>query len=185
VSAKSAIRQTEAFVDESGRGGAPQRLLDRLARLHPVGVAVGGVVAARHWHPALDLHGLPRLDVTVHAPEGRMDTGFVERLDPALVPAPAGAPPLLVLHALPRAESLFTVDSEGGLPITDPVEALLDRTCSPTHRYPLNAPNSWANFFAPALSPLRRPCGGPPSGPGTPRPGSRPLGPEPRRSPKA
>lgn len=120
------IRQTEAFVDESGRGGDPQRLLDRLTRLRPAGVAVGGVVAARHWHPALDLHGLPRLDVTVHAPEGRMDTGFVERLDPALVPAPAGAPPLLVLHAVPRAESLFTVDSGGGLPIADPVEVLLD-----------------------------------------------------------
>jgi hypothetical protein len=120
------IRQTKAFVDESGRGGDPQRLLDRLARLRTAGVAVGGVVAARHWHPALDLHGLPRLDVTVHAPEGRMDTSFVERLDPALVPAPAGAPPLLVLHALPRAESLFTEDSEGGLPIADPVEVLLD-----------------------------------------------------------
>ncbi len=120
------IRQTAPFVDQSGRGGDPQRLLDRLSRALPAGVAVGGVVAARHWHPGLDLHGLPRLDVSVHAPEGLMDKGFVERLDPALVPAPVGAPPLLVLHAVPRSESLFAQD--GGAPprIADPVEALLD-----------------------------------------------------------
>lgn len=120
------VRQTTAFVDESGRGGDPQRLLDRLSRVRPAGVAVGGVIAARHWHPALDLHGLPRLDVSVYAPAGQMDTGFVERLDPALVPAPAGVPSLLVVHAVPRAESLFANRDEGGLPIADPVEVLLD-----------------------------------------------------------
>jgi len=119
------IRQREAFVDESGRGGDPRRLVARLARLQPAGVALGGVVGAMHWHPDLDLNGLPRLDVTVHAPDGVMDIGFVERLDPALVPARGGAPPLLVVHALLRAETLFMVDT-GGLPIADPVEVLLD-----------------------------------------------------------
>ncbi len=34
------VRQTSAFVDESGRGGDPQRLLDRLRRTPPPGVAV-------------------------------------------------------------------------------------------------------------------------------------------------
>ena len=119
------VRQTAAFVDESGRGGDPQRLLDRLRRAPPSGVAVAGVVAARHWHSGLDLEGLPRLDLSVHAADGGMDTAFVARLDPALVPAPPGTPPLLVLHAVPRAESLF-VAVEAAPPWADPVEALLD-----------------------------------------------------------
>jgi DNA-binding transcriptional ArsR family regulator len=119
------VRQTSAFVDESGRGGDPQRLLDRLRRAPPPGVAVAGVVAARHWHSGLDLEGIPRLDLSVHAPDGGMDTAFVARLDPALVLAPPGTPPLLVLHAVPRAESLFT-PGDATLPWADPVEALLD-----------------------------------------------------------
>ncbi|MFH1465865.1 MAG: hypothetical protein ABIO70_15870 [Pseudomonadota bacterium] len=120
------VRQTAAFVDESGRGGDPQRLLDRLTRAWPAGVAVSGVVAARRWHPGFDLHGFPRLDLSVHAPEGHMDRGFVETLDPALVPAPVGVPPLLVLHAIPRAENLFTPGSSTDPPMADPVEVLLD-----------------------------------------------------------
>lgn len=119
------VRQTAAFVDESGRGGDPQRLLDRLRRAPPLGVAVAGVVAARHWHSGLDLEGLPRLDLSVHAPAGGMDTAFVARLDPALVRAPSGTPPLLVLHAVARAEGLF-VPVDAGPPWADPVEALLD-----------------------------------------------------------
>ena len=47
----------------------------------------------------------------------------MKRLDPALVPAPSGTPPVLVLHTIPRAQSLFTQD---GLPWADPVEVLLD-----------------------------------------------------------
>lgn len=120
------VRQTVAFVDESGRGGDPQGLLRRLERLRPPGVAVAGVVAARHWHPALDLHGLPRLDLSVHAPRGVLDTDFVARLDPALVPAPIGAPPVLVLHGVPRADPLFVVADADRPPWADPVEVLLD-----------------------------------------------------------
>ena len=119
------VRQTTAFVDESGRGGDPQRLLDRLRRAPPPGVAIAGVVAARHWNPALDLEGLPRLDLSLHSPAGGTDTAFVARLDPALIPAPAGTPPLLVVHSVPRADSLFVPD-DAGLPWADPVEALLD-----------------------------------------------------------
>jgi hypothetical protein len=54
-----------------------------------------------------------------------MDTAFVAMLDPALVLAPPGTPSLLVLHAVPRAESLF-VPVDSGPPWADPVEALLD-----------------------------------------------------------
>ena len=120
------VRQTMAFVDQSGRGADPARLLERLMRLHPPGIAVAGVVAARHWHADFDLEGLPRLDLSIHAPEGSMDADFVSRLDPALAPAPRGAPPALTLHAVPRAVSLFVADAAGRLPWADPVEVLLD-----------------------------------------------------------
>lgn len=120
------VRQTAGFVDESGRGADPVRLLERVRRLGPGRVAVAGVAGARHWHAAFDLHGLPRLDLSVNAPDGPLDTAFVEQLDPALVPAPRGTPPTLVLHAVPRAASLFVPDAEGRVPWADPVEVLLD-----------------------------------------------------------
>lgn len=114
------VRQTQAFVDQSGRGADPHGLLRRLARCPPMGVAVAGVAAAHHWHPGFDLEGLPRLDLSVHQAED----DFVRRLDPALVLAPPGAPPVLVLHIIPRAASLFV--ESNGLPWADPVEVLLD-----------------------------------------------------------
>ena len=120
------VRQTAAFVDESGRGTDPARLLERVQRIRLGQVAVAGVAGARHWHAAFDLHGLPRLDLTVHAPDRAMDTTFVERLDPALVPAPRGAPTVLVVHAVPRADSLFMPDPHGVALWADPVEVLLD-----------------------------------------------------------
>lgn len=119
------VRRTTAFMDGSGRPANPVRLLERLHRLCPAHVAVGGVAAARRWHPALDLHGFPRLDLSLHTTDGGMEMAFVEQLDPALVPAPRGAPPVLVLHAVPRAESLFVPDPSG-VPWVDPVEVLLD-----------------------------------------------------------
>ena len=118
------VRQTLAFVDASGRGADPGRLLERVRRVCPERVAVAGVPAARHWHPGLDLHGAPRLDLSVHVQEGPMDTSFLQSIDPALVAAPRGAPPLLVLHAVHRADSLFAPGV--GVPWADPVEALLD-----------------------------------------------------------
>lgn len=120
-----AIRQTMALVDGSGRGTSATALLERLRRRAPPGVALGGVPAARHWDADLDLEGLPRVDLSVHVPEGEIDPAIIEQIDPALVPAPDGTPPLLVLHAVPRAESAF-VTRPGDLLIADPVEALLD-----------------------------------------------------------
>ncbi|MCB9694327.1 MAG: hypothetical protein H6736_21160 [Alphaproteobacteria bacterium] len=118
------VRQTTAFAAAPGRVVEPGWLLERLADLRPTAVAVGGVVAARYWHPGLELPPAQRVDLSVHAPNGPMDTAFVGALELGLVSAQGGTPPLLVLHAVPRAESLFT--PRDGIPIADPVEVMLD-----------------------------------------------------------
>ena len=119
-------RSVMRFADRSGQAESPGALLRRLGKVAPDGVAMGGVAGARHYHPELDLVGLPRVDLSVHAPTRDVDIGFVTRLDPALkrVKDPA-EPAQLVLHFVRHAESLFTPNI-GGLPWADPVECLLD-----------------------------------------------------------
>ncbi|MCO5168019.1 MAG: helix-turn-helix domain-containing protein [Planctomycetes bacterium] len=121
------LRGTVAYRDASGGRTPPPDLLRRLQRLKPPQVALGGVVGAHHWDPLFDLQGLPRLDLSLHAPDGVADLGFVERLDPALEPTSPDAPgSVLVVHAVRRPASLFAEDPAGGLPFADPVEVLLD-----------------------------------------------------------
>jgi hypothetical protein len=119
-------RSVMRFADRSGQPEAPAALLRRLGKAAPDGVAVGGVAGARHYHPELDLVGLPRLDLSVHAPTRDVEIGFVARLDPALkqVKDPA-EPAQLVLHFVRHEDPLFTTNP-GGLPWADPVECLLD-----------------------------------------------------------
>jgi hypothetical protein len=114
------------FADRSGQPESPAALLRRLGKVAPEGVAVGGVAGARHYHPGLDLVGLPRVDLSVHAPTRDVEIAFVARLDPALkqVEDPAD-PARLVLHFVRHANALFT-PSPGGLPWSDIVECLLD-----------------------------------------------------------
>jgi hypothetical protein len=114
------------FADRSGQPDPPAALLRRLGKIAPKGAAVGGVAGARHHHPELDLVGLPRVDLSVHAPTRDVEIGFVARLDPALeqVEDPA-QPAQLVLHFVRHEDPLFTV-KPGGLPWADPVECLLD-----------------------------------------------------------
>jgi hypothetical protein len=119
-------RSTARFA-ESGRG--PGRSVEaqraRLERLRPAGVAIGGVLGARHWHVELDLSGAPRLDLSVHAPDGRLDLAFLTELDPALAPvADPHAPATVVVHAVPHADAQFA--ASGAVPWADPVECLLD-----------------------------------------------------------
>jgi hypothetical protein len=114
------------FVDRSGQPATAAELLRRLAELAPRGIALGGVEGARYYHPRLDLLGLPRLDLSVHAPERHADIAFLRRLDPALEPTTDSASPaLLVLHFVRHRETLFTA-APGALPWADPVECLLD-----------------------------------------------------------
>ena len=87
---------------------------------------MGGVAAARWWDPALDLHGMPRLDLIVHAPGGRADLGFVAQLDPGLGPVvEPNDPGVLAVRSLTRAQSLFE-ERQGALAVADPVETILD-----------------------------------------------------------
>ncbi len=113
----------------NGRTGQPRSvssLVERLQELHPRGVAIGGVLGARHFHAELDLMGLPRLDVSVHCPERQADVAFVKRLDPALdATSDPAEPARLVVHFVRHRKPLFEPDA-AGLPWADPVECLLD-----------------------------------------------------------
>jgi hypothetical protein len=115
------------FQDRSGTRPTPQDLLKRLEKLKPPHLALGGVMAARHWHPGFDLNGTPRLDLVCHAPRGTADLSFVQRLDPALKRSDdPSASAVLVVHVLSRAASLFAENSLGALPWADAVEVILD-----------------------------------------------------------
>ena len=119
------VHPTTRYVDRSGQRRTPESLMHRAAKLGCSDVAVGGVIAARHYHPELDLRGTPRLDLTLHSPDGRADLSFVERLDPALERTDRkDEPAALAVHVLHRKASLFQI---GGavLPWADPVESLL------------------------------------------------------------
>jgi hypothetical protein len=121
------LRRTRSYADSSGRPADPAALLRRLQALAPPRVAIGGVQSAHRWDPHFDLHGLPRLDVTVHVARGVGDFGFVNALDPALQRAQGPAPKVvLAVHPLFRTEALFEKNPKGKLDWADPVETLLD-----------------------------------------------------------
>ena len=130
VSIADDVRGTRRFVDRSGQPRSPQSLLRRVAALGRSDLAVGGIEGARHYKRDIDLIGLPRLDLTLHCPKGRIDWSFVEQIDPALVASDernAQAP--LVVHVLRRQEAFFVPDESAqatGLQWADPVECLLD-----------------------------------------------------------
>ena len=126
------LRQTGAFIDASGRSFAPDWFLSRLKQWMPPRVALGGVQAARHWHPEFNLNGVPRIDLVLHAPDADGgDLSFVDALDPALKRISATDPRhahqvVLAVHRLARRVPLFDPDPRKGLPFADPVETLLD-----------------------------------------------------------
>lgn len=119
-------RATARFVDRSGQPRSPVAHLRRLEQLAPKGVGVGGVLGARHYFPALDIAGTPRLDLSLHDRSRHEDLGFIRSLDPALerVEDPL-APATVVVHSVRHADSLFE-SRDGGLAWADPVECLLD-----------------------------------------------------------
>ena len=134
VSIADEVRGTKRYVDRSGQPRSAQSLMRRVAALGRSDLAVGGIEGARHYKPDIDLIGLPRLDLSLHSPNGRIDWSFVERIDPGLEEAEErdGAPSLVV-HVLRRKASFFvpadgteTSTQQGGLQWADPVECLLD-----------------------------------------------------------
>jgi hypothetical protein len=116
------LRRPAYYHDASGRSPDPAGLLRHLTIAAPSGLAVGGIVAARHYDSDFDLNGLPRLDVVV---DDTAPSDWVRKLDPALrVVVPTAPSPVLVVHPV---KAVPTNDpSKGTLPLADPVETLLD-----------------------------------------------------------
>jgi hypothetical protein len=123
------LRSTTQFAPPAGEKAELENLLERVRKRLPSKAALGGVEAARRWYPEFDLNGLPRIDITVQAPEGRAaDLGFLKKVDPSLRPTTEGSPArvAVAVHVLRRREPFFETDPKDGLRFTDPVETLLD-----------------------------------------------------------
>lgn len=119
-------RSTVRFTDLSGQQRSTESHVRRLEKLNPPGLAISGVLGAKHYYPDLDLVGTPRLDLSLHSPGRRMNLEFVEKLDPALRRVDdSRAPASLIVHALHQADAQFT-PRNGGLAWADPVECLFD-----------------------------------------------------------
>jgi hypothetical protein len=119
-------RSTVRFATGSVEPRSQEATLRRLQKLDPPGVAIGGVMGARHYYAELDIVGSPRLDLSVHCPGRHMDLNFLMSLDPALtlVTDPL-EPATLVVHAVRHEDSLFK-RRDGGLAWADRVDCLLD-----------------------------------------------------------
>jgi hypothetical protein len=125
-----AVYEPVRFVDVTRRTGGAEGLLARSRRQPPPGVALalGGVAAARHWDPAFDLNGTPRVDLVLHAEQSQhVDLDFVKRLDPALRPlgGDVRGSVVLVVHPIRRRKALFAQKPGETLPFADPVETIL------------------------------------------------------------
>jgi hypothetical protein len=114
------------YVDRSGQRRSPEALLKRASGLGRGDLAVGGVIGARHYFPALDLRGTPRLDLTLHCPpKAKADLSFIERLDPALERTDnPGETVALAVHVL-RTQGEFFKAAGDGVPFADEVDCLL------------------------------------------------------------
>lgn len=126
ISLSDQARSTVRFADRSGQPRAPEAHLERLERINPKGVAVGGVIGAKHYFPDLDIVGTPRLDISVRASDHRANFDLIRRLDPALqcVDDPR-EPASVVVHTIYHADPLFEPRA-WGLQWADPVECVLD-----------------------------------------------------------
>jgi len=117
-------RGTVRLVDATGQRPDLDALLRRIQSKAPPDTAIGGVIAARYYDPQFDLHGTPRIDVTVRE---RDDLAWLRRVDPALRPAPISQPsPALVVHRTRRKDPGFETDSRSGRIVASPAETVLD-----------------------------------------------------------
>jgi len=119
-------RMAVRFSDASGQPRTPESMVRRLAKMGHGGIAIGGVLGARHYLKSLDLVGTPRLDLSVHVAQGRMNLDFVKELDPALkIESDPQRHAALVVHAVRHTDSMF-VRRADGLMWADEIECLLD-----------------------------------------------------------
>lgn len=118
-----ALRSTLRFIDSSGRRVDPEELLRRFNNKAPKDVAVGGVIAARHYAPDFDLHGIPRIDLSIPGPR---PTPWLASVDPALERATTQPSPILVIHFVRRRDAGSDRMRDRRLPLASPAETLLD-----------------------------------------------------------
>lgn len=123
IATRSIWRHSQHYCVGTGLPFKPERVLRQIRNLDRKDLAIGGVIGARSYRP-IDLVGIPRLDVSLHAPVGMMDLSWVSDVAPDLRPCTAGEAPHLVVHAVRRADPLFTEGSDGR--IADRAEVLLD-----------------------------------------------------------
>lgn len=120
----NAFRGTVRFVDQTGRPPDPEGMLRRLRKKVPSGVALGGVLAARHYVKDFDLNGLPRLDITISRREG---SAWIAAIGPGLGITNSGErPPVLVVHQSPLEQPRFEKTASEAVPFADRAETLLD-----------------------------------------------------------
>lgn len=121
------LRMPTYFADTSGRPSDPQALLKKVGDKAPPELAAGGVIAARYWDRSFDLNGIPRLDLSIHAPRQQFSTDAIKQADPALaIVGSRSANIVLALRPILRRAALFERPAKGPLPVVDPVETLLD-----------------------------------------------------------
>lgn len=119
-------RSTKYYADRSDQPRSPQSLMQRVQALPRQDIAIGGIAGAIRIYPDLDLVGLPRLDLHIHAPGSSADLSFIRKLDPALKETDAhDEKPSLAIHFLRRRKSYFRIDNDKRL-WADPVECLID-----------------------------------------------------------
>jgi hypothetical protein len=119
-------RSTKYYIDYSNQPFSAEFYLRRLEKLNLSGLAIGGVLGAKHYYPELDLIGTPRLDLSLHDPNNLLNDDFIEKLDPALKPVFGfGVPARVAVHFIKQKESFF-VPRQSGSFWADPIECLLD-----------------------------------------------------------
>lgn len=119
-------RSTIRFADRSGQPRSIEGLLKRFRELRRADIAIGGVRAALHYNPQLNINGNPRLDLLMHCNGQYANIDFVGRLDPALQQTDdPQEPDRLAIHFLRRKESFFVIDKKG-TQWADQLECLFD-----------------------------------------------------------
>ncbi len=120
------FRASTRYSDSTGQSRPPEKHVKRIEQLDVPGLALGGVLGARHYCPDLNLVGTPRLDLELHAYRWRVGLEFMKELDPALRIEPDPLKPAnVVVHFIQQKDPLFTRRNEG-LQWADPMDCLLD-----------------------------------------------------------
>lgn len=95
------------FIDRSGSPRSATRLAKELTRLHREDLAIGGLMGALHYLPALDATSSPQLDILLHGTR-RTDLSFITEMDPGLELFEGRAEMAhVVVHFIDRPSPLF------------------------------------------------------------------------------